>query len=79
MIDILSDMEELLATDKHFLLSNWLESAKSKAVNQEESFMYEWNARTQITLWGVNYTSNVSSFFTQITHFELLGVVFVFL
>jgi alpha-N-acetylglucosaminidase len=59
MIDILNDMDDLLGTDNHFLLSNWLNSAKAKATNRDESYMYEWNARTQITVWGQNSTLNV--------------------
>lgn len=59
LIDILVDMERLLATDDHFLLSTWLRGAKSQGTNQAERDLYEWNARTQITLWGANSTSIV--------------------
>ena len=54
MKEILIDMEDLLATDSRFLLGNWLENAKSKATNQFEINLFEWNARNQITLWGTN-------------------------
>jgi alpha-N-acetylglucosaminidase len=59
MTSILEDMDELLGSDNHFLLSNWLNSAKSKATTHEESYAYEWNARTQITVWGRNSTLQV--------------------
>ena len=59
MLDILNDMELLLNSEKHFLLSNWLNDAKSKGVNQEEETFYEFNARLQITLWGLNNTKEV--------------------
>lgn len=59
LVDILNDMELLLASDKHFLLANWLQSAKSLATNYDERNQYEWNARTQVTLWGANYTYHV--------------------
>jgi alpha-N-acetylglucosaminidase len=52
MIQILSDMDTLLASDSHFLLGNWIESAKLKATNLEERDNYEYNARLQVTLWG---------------------------
>lgn len=52
-------MEELLASDERFLLGNWLESAKSLASNIVDRYQYEWNARNQITLWGVNNLPDV--------------------
>jgi len=33
-----------------------------KATNVEEKSLYEWNARNQITLWGLNTTEIVSLF-----------------
>ena len=54
MIEILTDMDTLLASDSHFLLGNWIENAKSKATNEKELENYEWNARLQLTLWGHN-------------------------
>ena len=59
MLGILEDMDELLASDRHFLLSNWLETAKAKAQTLEEREIYEWNARCQITLWSYIYNSFV--------------------
>ena len=59
MIQILVDMDTLLASDSHFLLGNWIESAKAKATNGYELDLYEWNARLQLTLWGENYTTGV--------------------
>ena len=59
---ILIDMDELLSTDSRFLLGSWLEQAKTKATNDEEKTIYEWNARNQITLWGLNTTEIVCFF-----------------
>ena len=59
MLDILNDMELILNSEKHFLLSNWLNDAKSKGMNYKESRFYELNARLQITLWGRNNTEEV--------------------
>ncbi|XP_026479408.1 alpha-N-acetylglucosaminidase-like, partial [Ctenocephalides felis] len=50
--DLLNDIEEILACNEHFLLSTWLEDAKSSATNDQVRF--EYNARNQITLWGPN-------------------------
>ncbi len=39
MIQILSDMDTLLASDSHFLLGNWIESAKLKATKLEDTII----------------------------------------
>ena len=52
-------MEQILNSDKHFLLSNWINDAVLKAKNLDERDLYEWNARAQISLWGLNSTSEV--------------------
>ena len=63
--DLLKDVDELLASDRHFLLGNWLEKAKQAAqaindpaliddvfVTKDRRELYEYNARTQITTWS---------------------------
>jgi alpha-N-acetylglucosaminidase len=44
--------DKLLATQKDFRVGNWLEQAKSLSHKQENRSLYEWNARTLITVWG---------------------------
>ncbi|MDR3119412.1 MAG: alpha-N-acetylglucosaminidase [Mediterranea sp.] len=44
--------DKLLATQKNFRLGNWLEQAKSLSTTQKNRDLYEWNARTLITIWG---------------------------
>ncbi|XP_053671612.1 alpha-N-acetylglucosaminidase [Anopheles nili] len=51
-LELLSDLDRLLLTDDHFLLGTWLESAKARGETSLERQRYEYNARTQITLWG---------------------------
>ena len=75
-IDLLKDMEEILSTNKNFLLGPWLESAKALATNDEEKKIYEFNARNQITLWGPNgeildYAGNYHQFKIQTTYVSL--------
>ena len=57
-LDMLKDLDAILATNKNFLLGVWLEEAKSIASGSKyrlaESALYEFNARNQITLWGPN-------------------------
>lgn len=50
-IQLIIDIDEVLASDENFLLGTWLDSAKNLASNAEEMRQYEWNARTQITMW----------------------------
>ena len=75
-IDLLKDMEEILSTNKNFLLGPWLESAKALATNDEEKKIYEFNARNQITLWGPNgeildYAGNYHPFKIQTPYVSL--------
>ncbi|XP_074640981.1 alpha-N-acetylglucosaminidase-like [Tubulanus polymorphus] len=52
MAMLLTDLDDILATDSNYLLGNWLSSAKSIAKDETEKRLYEFNARNQITLWG---------------------------
>ncbi|KAL0910940.1 hypothetical protein M5K25_019037 [Dendrobium thyrsiflorum] len=58
--ELIEDIDTLLASDDNFLLGTWLESAKKLAVNKKEKKQYEWNARTQITMWFDNTETNQS-------------------
>ena len=51
---LFDDMDLLLSSDKHFLLGQWLNSARAIGMNLKEKQLYEYNARNQITLWGPN-------------------------
>lgn len=53
-LDLVRDMDILLGCHEGFLLGPWLESAKQLAEDQEQEKQYEWNARTQITMWFDN-------------------------
>ncbi|OEL20904.1 Alpha-N-acetylglucosaminidase, partial [Dichanthelium oligosanthes] len=53
-LEIIVDTDTLLAADDNFLLGPWLESAKSLAMTENERKQYEWNARTQVTMWYDN-------------------------
>jgi alpha-N-acetylglucosaminidase len=51
-LELLRDLDELLATNDEFLLGRWLEDAKRWGVTDAERAKLEWNARRIITLWG---------------------------
>lgn len=54
LLELITDMEDLLGSNDCFLLGSWLESAKALAVDAKELQRYEWNARTQVTMWFDN-------------------------
>jgi hypothetical protein len=47
------DLDDLLATRRELLLGRWLADARVWATTDAERRLFEWNARTQITLWGL--------------------------
>jgi hypothetical protein len=52
LLELIDDMDVLLATRPEFLLGRWLEDAKRWGATAEERRLYERNARNIITLWG---------------------------
>ncbi|XP_058077596.1 alpha-N-acetylglucosaminidase isoform X2 [Magnolia sinica] len=59
-VELIKDIETLLASDDNFLLGTWLQSAKKLATSQSETRQYEWNARTQVTMWFDTTNTNQS-------------------
>lgn len=51
-LELITDIDRLLATRKDFLLGTWLNSAKACGTNNDERTLYEKNARNLLTLWG---------------------------
>jgi alpha-N-acetylglucosaminidase len=55
IIQLLTDLDSLLLTNKNFRLSTWIDAARAWAHgNTSQASMLEYNARNQITLWGPN-------------------------
>ena len=50
--ELLPALDQVLASDCHFLLGSWLEQARQAAVSETEAHFYEQNSRYQLTLWG---------------------------
>ncbi|KAL9265486.1 Alpha-N-acetylglucosaminidase-like protein [Drosera capensis] len=48
-LQLIRDIDELLAADDNFLLGTRLQSAEQLASDTNETKQYEWNARTQVT------------------------------
>ncbi len=51
-IELIEDVDKLLATRKDFLLGPWIASARKWGGNDKEKALYEFNAKDLITLWG---------------------------
>lgn len=52
MQKLISDWDTLLATHESYLFGRFTAAARGWATNDEESALYEFNARNQVTLWG---------------------------
>jgi len=51
-LQLIHDLDELLATRPEFLLGRCLDDAKRWGVDDSESAKLQWNARRVLTLWG---------------------------
>lgn len=51
-LELIDDLDRLLATRKDFLLGRWLTTARNRGATPAEKDLYEKNARDLITLWG---------------------------
>jgi len=52
LVELIEDFDKLLGTRREFLLGPWLEAAQGWGHMPVEQSLLEWNARTQVTLWG---------------------------
>ncbi len=57
MIDLMSDIDELLRTQSSFLLGKWISDARSLGIDGNESAYYEMNARNLLTTWEIKIRS----------------------
>ena len=51
-LQLIRDLDELVATRRELLLGRWLEDAKRWGTTDAERARFEWNARRVLTLWG---------------------------
>ncbi|MCL5096861.1 MAG: alpha-N-acetylglucosaminidase [Candidatus Omnitrophica bacterium] len=52
MLELIRDLDELLATRPEYLLGRWLGDARRWGSNRLEQDRLEWNARRVVTMWG---------------------------
>ena len=84
LIDILADMELVLASDRRFLLGNWVRDALQFAQSEEEKHFYNFNAKLQVSIWGNNYTLELydyaSKFWSGMIReyvYHILSIIFI--
>jgi alpha-N-acetylglucosaminidase len=51
-IELIGDMDQLLATRKDFMMGPWVAAARKWGKNEKEKALYEMNAKDLVTLWG---------------------------
>ncbi|HEV9036568.1 MAG TPA: alpha-N-acetylglucosaminidase [Puia sp.] len=51
-LELIEDMDRLLATRKDFLLGRWIGAARARGATPAEKHLYERDAKDLITLWG---------------------------
>ena len=59
MLEMIADLDKLLASNENFLLGKWIKGARS-SVKDASKDLYEFNARNQITMWG--YQQNIEDY-----------------
>ena len=59
MLEMINDLDKLLASNENFLLGKWIEGARN-SVRREARDLYEFNACNQITMWG--YHENIEDY-----------------
>jgi len=51
-LELILLQDRLLSCRTEFMVGTWLQQARKIGAGPEEKELYEWNARTQITVWG---------------------------
>jgi len=55
MLDIIDDMDRLVACHPEFSLKDWVDMARSFGETPQQKDYYETNARTLVSVWGDSY------------------------
>ncbi|WP_253836172.1 alpha-N-acetylglucosaminidase [Actinokineospora globicatena] len=64
---------EILGTDKHWLLGTWLEQAKAWGATAGERNSLEWNARSMLTIWTIDAADTLREYAHREWHGLLSG------
>ena len=69
-VELINNQDSLLNSVDEFMLGPWIASARSRATNDREKDLFEFNARTLITTWSYK-NSNLHDY----AHRELAGLL----
>lgn len=61
-LQLMTDLDELLATNEHFMLDKWITDARQWGSDDAEKNFYEWNARTIVTMWEPSTKSQLRDY-----------------
>ena len=73
-LTLIDAQDRLLATRPEFRVGRWTQMARDCGENEQESNLYEWNARVQITTWGNRYCADVGKL-RDYAHKEWQGIL----
>lgn len=73
-LDLILLQDKLLAARPEFKVGTWIKQARNLGTTPEESDLYEWNARVQITTWG-NRTAADNGGLRDYAHKEWNGLL----
>lgn len=51
-LQLILDQDKLLESDDDYMLGKWIGNARALGGTDAEKDLFEWNARTQLTVWG---------------------------
>ncbi|MFA6450958.1 MAG: alpha-N-acetylglucosaminidase [bacterium] len=51
-LQLILDQDKMLQTEQDYMLGKWIADARSIGTTEAEKDLFEWNARTQLTVWG---------------------------
>lgn len=57
-LDLILLQDKLLAARPEFKVGTWIEKARNLGTTPEEKDLYEWNARVQVTTWGIRVAAD---------------------
>ena len=73
-LDIILQQDRLLSSMPDFMVGRWIAEARALGTSTSERDHYEWNARTQITVWG-NRQAAEQGGLREYAHKEWSGVL----
>ncbi|MEG1587825.1 MAG: alpha-N-acetylglucosaminidase [Mucinivorans sp.] len=73
-LEMIALQDSLLSSRREFMVGPWLASARTMGDSKAESELYEWNARSQITVWGNRTAANVGGL-RDYAHKEWAGLL----